>query len=179
MNALPAKAFGTDSNIVLIGMPGAGKSTIGALLARRTNRLFIDTDVFIQTLLGETLEGLIDEKGPDEFCRLEEEQILAVRQGRAVIATGGSVVYSEKAMAHLAQGGAIVYLDLPLEEIEKRLTDIAARGVVIAEGQSLRSLYEQRTPLYRKYAEMTVDCTGKSHEQIADEIIERLNRSSL
>jgi shikimate kinase len=160
-----------DKNIVLIGMPGVGKSTVGVLLAKALGRYFLDTDVFIQAIQGRTLQEIIDREGLAAFCRIEEEYVLCLDLTHAVLATGGSVVYSEPAMRHLAAHGVIVHLDLPVEKIEQRVANLPTRGVVIEEGQTIRSLYDQRQPLYRRYAQLSLDCTGKSHEQIVAEIV--------
>lgn len=165
-----------DKNIVLIGMPGVGKSTVGVVLAKVLGRYFLDTDVLIQAVQGRTLQEIIDRDGLTAFCRIEEEYILCLDLTSAVVATGGSVVYSEQAMRHLAAHGVIIHLDLPVAKIEERIGDLPARGVVIEKGQTIRSLYDQRQPLYRRYAHLTLDCTGKSHEQVVSEVIQTLAR---
>lgn len=157
-------------NIVLIGMPGVGKSTVGVLLAKALGRYFLDTDVFIQAIQERTLQEIIDRDGLAAFCKIEEEYVLCLDLTHAVIATGGSVVYSEPAMRHLAAHGVIIHLDLPIEKIEERIANLPTRGVVIEKGQTLRSLYDQRQPLYRQYAHLTLDCSEKNHEQIVSEI---------
>jgi shikimate kinase len=159
-----------DKNIVLIGMPGVGKSTVGVLLAKALGRHFLDTDVFIQAVQGRSLQEIIDSDGLAAFCKIEEEYATCIDLTNAVIATGGSVVYSESAMRALAEHGVIVHLDLPVDRIERRLANLPTRGVVMEKGQTIRSLYDQRQPLYRKYAQITIDCTGKIHEQIVAEI---------
>lgn len=163
-----------DRNIVLIGMPGVGKSTVGVLLAKALGRHFLDTDVFIQAVQGRSLQEIIDRDGLAAFCKIEEEYVACIDLTNAVIATGGSVVYSEKAMRHLADRGIVVHLDLPVDTIEERLRNLCTRGVVMEKGQTIRSLYNQRQPLYRKYAQITIDCTDKTHEQIVVEIAEML-----
>jgi shikimate kinase len=161
-------------NIVLIGMPGVGKSTVGVLLAKALGRYFLDTDVFIQAIQGRSLQSMIDRHGLAWFLEAEEDYILCLDETNAVIATGGSVVYSEQAMRHLGAHGVIVHLDLPVEKIEQRLENLPTRGVVMEKGQTIRSLYDQRQPLYRRYAQITIDCTGKTHEQIVAEIAQTL-----
>ncbi len=163
-----------DQNIVLIGMPGAGKSTVGVLLAKYTSRSFIDTDLYIQAGEGKRLYEVIAEKGIEEFCKIEERYILSLYCKRHVIATGGSVVYSNKAMDHLKSSGVIVHLDLGLPELEKRLSDLDARGVVRVPGQSLADLYKEREPLYLRYADFTLNCGGLSHEQVVEKIMAEL-----
>ena len=123
-------------NIVLIGMPGAGKSTVGVVLAKTLGMWFVDTDLLIQERAGRMLQEILNEDGPDAFRRIEEEAILSLRPRRAVIATGGSVVYSGDAMAHLKAGGVIVYLEVPYAEMEARLKNITTRGIVLLPGQS-------------------------------------------
>ncbi len=168
----------SKSNIVLIGMPGAGKSTVGVLLAKAMGRYFLDTDIYIQAIEGKELQEIIDEKGLHEFCRIEESHIICIDLKNAVIATGGSAVYSEKAMQHLAEDGTIIHLDLPFEEVERRVTNLYTRGVVMEKGQTLAGLYEKRQPLYKKFAEITIDCRDKRHEQIVDEIVTLLTTDS-
>ena len=157
-------------NIVLIGMPGVGKSTVGVLLAKALSRDFIDTDVVIQSREGRRLQGILDARGAAGFCEIEERHVLSLRPRAAVIATGGSVVYSDRAMRHLKRAGVIVHLDLDLAGIEARLRDLDSRGVIMPAGQTLRSLYEERLPLYRRYADITVDCARRTHEQVVDAI---------
>ena len=158
---------------MLIGMPGVGKSTVGVLLAKALGRHFLDTDVFIQAAQGRSLQEIIDSDGLAAFREIEEDYATRIDLTNAVIATGGSVVYSEKAMQALAEHGVIVHLDLPVERIEQRLANLHTRGVVMEKGQTIRSLYVQREPLYRQYAQITIDCTDKNHEQIVDEIARR------
>jgi shikimate kinase len=151
-------------NVILIGMPGVGKSTVGVLLAKRMGRYFLDTDIYIQTVEGKYLQKIIDEQGLEAFCEIEEKHLLCLDCVNAVIATGGSAVYSDKAIGYLKENGLAVHLDLGLAEIERRVTDIGTRGVVMEPGETLASLYEKRSPLYRKYADVTIDSNGKSVE---------------
>ncbi|RPJ39896.1 MAG: shikimate kinase [Planctomycetaceae bacterium] len=166
-----------DKNIVLIGMPGVGKSTVGVLLAKALGRYFLDTDVFIQAIQGRSLQEIIDSDGLAAFCRIEEDYVLCTDLTNAVIATGGSVVYSERAMQHLSTHGVIVHLDLPVDKIEQRIRNLPTRGVVMEKGRTIRSLYDQRQPLYRHYAQLTIDCTAKNHEQIVTKIVKMLGWS--
>ena len=169
----------TDKNIVLIGMPGVGKSTVGVLLAKALGRYFLDTDVFIQAILERSLQEIIDTDGLEAFCKIEEEYVACIDLTNAVIATGGSVVYSEMAMRALTAHGVIVHLDLPVDQIEQRLANLQTRGVVIEPGQTVRSLYDQRQPYYRRYAQITCDCTAKNHDQIITELAEKLGQQEL
>lgn len=159
-----------DRNIVLIGMPGVGKSTIGVLLAKATSREFVDTDVLIQARGKRRLQEIIDADGMDAFCDVEERAILQLDCRRAVIATGGSAVYSPAAMEHLKESGVVVHLDLDLAALAERLTNLDTRGVVMRPGQTLEELFEERAPLYRRYADITIDCAALSHEAVVARI---------
>ncbi len=163
-----------DKNIVLIGMPAVGKSTIGVLLAKRLGRYFLDTDVFIQAVAGRTLQEIIDTDGLEKFCQLEAEHIICIDRTNCVIATGGSAVYNEDAMNHLKETGEIVYLSLPLEMIKKRLTDLNIRGVAMSKNQTLDDLYNKRTPLYKKWADIIIDCHNLNHQQAVEKIIDEI-----
>ena len=146
-------------NVVLIGMPGAGKSTLGVVLAKIVNKSFIDADLLIQGQCGKTLQKIIDEMGPDGFIEIEGQVLSSVETHNCVIATGGSAVYSDGAMRHLAEIGTIVYLQISYESLVARLSDLQERGVVLKGGigMSLRELFDERKPLYEKYAEVTVN----------------------
>lgn len=144
------------NNFILIGMPSCGKSTLGRLLAKELKYDFIDTDEVIIRRNGCPLRDILDARGVDGFVEVEEEAICSVQAKNTVIATGGSAVYSEKAMAHLKSLGRIVYLRLTFEEMDRRLGDLHARGVAIAPGATLMDLYNERVPLYEKYADITV-----------------------
>ena len=157
-------------NIVLIGMPGAGKSTVGVVLAIRLGYRFLDSDLVIQEQTKKLLHELITEHGVDGFLRIEEEINASLNCENAVIATGGSVIYGEKAMEHLREIGCVVYLKLSYEEIEERLGDLTARGVALKDGQTLRDLYNERCPLYEKYAHVVQECDGKLVRQIVEEL---------
>lgn len=157
-------------NIILIGMPGAGKSTVGVVLAKKLGYSFVDADLVIQSLEGKLLHELIAERGVEGFWKLEETVGESIEAARTVIATGGSAVYGEKAMAHYKQIGTVVYLSLPLEEIRERLGDLTERGVTLRDGQGLEELYAERQPLYEKYADVTVDCEGFSIREIVEKI---------
>jgi shikimate kinase len=162
-------------NIILIGMPGAGKSTTGVILAKVLGRRFIDTDIAIQERTGRLLQEILDKEGPETFKEIEEETVLAQEYHNAVIATGGSVVFSNNAMNHLKQESVIVYLTISYEEMEKRLRNLTTRGVVLRKGQSLRDMYNERVPLYGKYADITIDCNDDFDNCTAD-LIGRLRK---
>lgn len=154
------------SNIILIGMPGVGKSTVGVLLAKATSRDFIDTDVLIQRLHQRRLQDIIDAEGLDAFRALEERAVLSLDVRSHVIATGGSVVYSLPAMHHLRTAGRTVYLYLPFDLLQSRVADLDGRGVVREPGQSFLDLFRSRSPLYERYADFTIDCTALTHENV-------------
>ena len=143
-------------NVVLIGMPGAGKSTLGVLLAKLMGYSFVDTDILMQQKYGALLGQILKQNGNEAFLRLEEEMMLSLDMRDTVIATGGSAIYSEAGMAHLRQGNVCVYLDVPYELIRMRLGNLKQRGVVLPQGFTLRNLYDERTPLYRRYADISV-----------------------
>jgi shikimate kinase len=164
----------SSSSIVLIGMPGAGKSTIGVLLARLTCRSFVDTDVLIQTQEGRPLQEIVDRAGHLALRAIEEQVIVGHGCMGCVIATGGSAVYSPVAMAHLKKHGTVVYLDVDLPTLEERVRDLDTRGLTKRPDQSFCDLYDERTPLYRKYADITIDCGGLTHEAVCARIIAAL-----
>ncbi len=157
-------------NIILIGMPGAGKSTVGVVLAKKAGYAFLDSDLLIQSRKGKLLHELISEEGVEGFWKTEEAVNLSIETDRTVIATGGSAIYGAKAMEHFKKLGTVVYLKLSCEEIMKRLGDLCERGVTLREGQSLSDLYRERVPLYEKYADITIDCERLSIREIVEEI---------
>lgn len=163
-------------NIVLIGMPGAGKSTMGVILAKALGRIFIDTDIVIQEHAGRLLQRIIDTDGIDAFLALEEQSVLSLRCSNAVIATGGSVVFSRRAMEHLKTGGVVLYLDISFAGMKKRLRNITTRGIILHPGQSLRDMYDERVPLYRQYADVTIRCPGHDFEQCVEKVVEEIRR---
>jgi shikimate kinase len=163
-------------NIVLIGMPGVGKSTVGVLLAKRLGFAFVDTDIYIQVREGRSLQAIIQARGPHEFCRIEEGHILSLRADSHVIATGGSVVYRPKAMAHLRTNGIAIHLDITVERLKRRLDDMDARGVVIASGQTIASLYAERLPLYLSYADASVSTDDLTPDQVVGQTLSVLAR---
>ena len=146
-------------NIVLIGMPGAGKSTLGVVLAKIMNYRFMDADLLIQNQCDKTLQKLIDALGPEGFIEVENQVLCTVETEHTIISTGGSAVYSEAAMKHLGEIGRVVYLQISYDSLLNRLQDLQERGVVLKGGigMSLRELYDERLPLYEKYADLTVN----------------------
>ena len=158
-------------NIILTGMPSCGKSTLGRLLAKELGYTFLDTDDVIIQQNGCPLKEILDNEGLDGFIRREEEAVCSVTADNAVIATGGSVVYSPKAMAHLKSLGKIVYLCLEYNEVKRRLGDLHERGVAIAPGKTLQDLFDERTPLYVKYADLAISIrSGNSIRQSVNDI---------
>lgn len=154
-----------ESNITLIGMPGAGKSTIGIVLAKMLCKTFIDADLVIQHNQGKRLHKIIEEIGNAKFLKLENDTLANLKVHNAIISTGGSAIFGKEAMAHLKKTSTVVYLKAPYEVIEKRLGNLKKRGVVFDEGQTLRDVYDIRTPLYEKYADIVVDCDNETDIQ--------------
>lgn len=152
--------------IILIGLPSSGKSTLGVLLAKALGYRFVDTDLVIQEKKGKLLHEIIKDEGVERFLEIENEINRTVSGGRAVIATGGSAVYGDEAMAHLKTLGKIVYLKIPFEALEKRLGDYSHRGIAIKEGVTLREMYDERVPLYEKWADITVESASSIYETV-------------
>jgi len=158
-------------NLVLIGMAGAGKSTVGPLLAEKLSYGFVDVDALIEADQQQSLQELVDQHGAGWFRQLEETILLGLDLGRHVIATGGSAVYGKDGMAHLQKSGVVVFLDLPLAVLEARVGDGATRGLAREEGQSFAHLFTERQPLYGRYADLTIGCDGQSPAQISEMIL--------
>ncbi len=150
------------NNIVLIGMPGCGKSTLGVVLAKMLCLDFLDLDLLIQKKIGMTLQEYIDKNGVDAFLELEADIASSLECENTVIATGGSAVLRERAAKRLQALGKTVYISLPLEDIEKRITDLSKRGVAMSRGETLRDVYEKRVPIYERYAHVTIDISGQT-----------------
>lgn len=163
-----------ENNIILIGMPGSGKSTVGVVLAKKLGFQFVDSDLVIQDQSGKLLYQLIEESGEAGFLMLENKVNAGIQAEKAVIATGGSAVYGKEAMEHFKETGIVVYLKLPFEELRERLGDLHKRGVVIREGSSLWELYKERIPLYEKYADIVIDCSGRDLRSIVEKIAEEV-----
>ena len=163
-------------NIVLIGMPGAGKSTVGVVLAKHEGFGFLDSDLVIQEKTGLLLHEIISREGDEGLRQVENRVNASLRVRHTVIATGGSVIYGREAMQHLRRIGTVVYLKLSCPSIAERLGDLKERGVTLKEGQTLQQLYDERVPLYERYADITIDCEEKSIREIVAEISARLSR---
>lgn len=159
-------------NIVLIGMPSCGKSVTGVVLAKSLKMNFLDTDLLIQEKAGKALQDIINQDGVEHFKKLEEEVLCSVDTQNTVIATGGSAVYYESAMKHLAQNGTIVYIEVTLDIIKQRLRNIKTRGVAMQKGQTIEDLYHLRVPLYEKYADCKVQSDKYYIENTVSDIIE-------
>ena len=159
------------SNIVLIGMPGSGKSTVGIILAKLTSRNFVDTDVLIQTSQGRTLQYIVDTKGYMVLREIEERILLKLECFNHVIATGGSAVYSHAAMTHLKSIGKAVFLNVELPVLESRIHDYATRGLAKRPDQNLEDLFEERFVLYTRYADVTIECKNFTQEEVCEDII--------
>ena len=156
------------TNITLIGMPSAGKSTIGVLLAKRLGYSFIDADILIQETEGRLLKDIIAQEGMDGFLAVENRVNAGIKASRSVIAPGGSVIYGREAMEHLKEISTVVYLKMSYEELERRVGHVVERGVALKEGMTLRDLYEERTAYYERYADLTIDEEGMTPGQTVD-----------
>lgn len=163
------------NNVILIGMPGAGKSTLGVVLAKVLGYEFLDSDLLIQKQEKKRLSRIIEEKGTDGFMAVENRVNASIETEHTVIATGGSVVYCDEAMEHLRSIGKVVYMKLSLKAVSRRLGNLKGRGVLLKDGQTLQDLYEERTPLYEKYADIVVDEEGKDLEASLQAVLEILN----
>lgn len=166
------------SNIVLIGMPGAGKSTLGVILAKLSARQFVDTDLLIQTSSKKSLQELVDSEGYLALRQAEEEVLLGLTISNAVIATGGSAVYSHKAMTHLKQDGLLVFLDVPLEVLTQRVRDYTTRGLAKPTEQSFEAMFAERLTLYRSYADLTIPYQNLPQEATCADILEKISKTS-
>lgn len=163
-------------NVVLIGMPGCGKSTIGVVLAKVVGARFIDADLLIQESQGMLLRDIIARYGDDGFLKIENDVNKSIETENAVIATGGSAVYCTEAMEKYRENDIVVYIRLEYQELEKRLGNLKRRGVVLKDGQTLKDLYNERTPLYEKYAHIIVDSDNMSVEELMDAICSELHK---
>ncbi|NLL77430.1 MAG: shikimate kinase [Clostridiales bacterium] len=164
------------NNVILTGMPGAGKSTIGIVLAKRLGYRFIDSDLVIQENTGMFLHQIIEAKGIDGFIQVENDVNVSLDMEKTVIATGGSAIYGSEAMEHFKSIGTVIYLKLSYESVADRLGDLNERGVAVREGQTLADLYEERIPYYERYADIVIDCENKMIKDIVAEIAAVMNR---
>jgi len=160
----------TKSNIVLIGMPASGKSTVGVQLAKWLSKGFIDTDLLVQARAGTSMQAFQDANGMEAYQSLECETVQSLVCENCVIATGGSAVYCDGAMQQLQSRAKIIFLDVPIHEIKQRIGDTSERGVVIRPGMTLEDLHAERRPLYLNYADEVVDCSGKTSDQVLTEV---------
>lgn len=158
-------------NIVFIGMPASGKSTVGVVVAKRLGYKFVDTDLVIQEVEKRLLKEIIAEEGNEGFLRIEDRVNAGIQEERAVISPGGSVVYCENAMRHYKETGMIVYLHTSYETISNRLHNAKNRGVVLKDGQTLKDLYEERTALFERYADLTISEEGRDLEETIEEVL--------
>lgn len=165
-------------NIVLIGMPSSGKSTLGVVLAKTLGMQFIDTDLIIQQNSGKKLQQMINEEGIEAFLKTEEEVLCSLDFENSIIATGGSAVLSEKAMKYLRKNGVVIYLEASVEELKTRLNNIKTRGIAMTEGESIESIFIKRSPLYEKYADITVSSEA-SFEETVEKIITKIKNSGV
>lgn len=161
----------TMNNIILIGMPGAGKSTIGVLLAKVLGYQFVDSDLLIQQQENRLLSEIIEQEGQEVFLKIEEQVNSQLNYSDTVIATGGSVIYGELAMKHLKEIGTVIYIKLSCEELSNRLGNIKRRGVVLKPNQTFNDLYSERCPLYEKYADIIVNAQRTTIEETLDLIV--------
>ena len=164
-------------NLVLIGLPGSGKSTVGVLLAKALGLSFVDVDLVIQRREGALLQEILDTQGAEAFLDAEEEAVLSLQCQNAVIAPGGSAVCREKGALYLKELGRVIYLRVPLEELDRRIQDLATRGIAMAPGQGLADLMAYRGPLYEKYADLIVDCLpGQTLAQTTGAVLDCLSQ---
>ena len=163
-----------DKNILLIGMPGAGKSTVGVVLAKALGLQFADTDLLIQCKTGRSLQEIIDDRGIEEFLEIEEEVLSSLSLKGYVIATGGSAVLSDKGMNNLKKNSTAVFLNLPLETIESRIKNITTRGITMSKNENLGDIFEKRLPLYEMWADITINSNNLTLEETVEKIIDSL-----
>lgn len=159
------------TNIILIGMPGSGKSTVGVILAKLMSRTFIDTDLIIQTSQNRSLQDIVDKKGHMALRKIEEEILLGLNCSNSIIATGGSAVYSHAAISHLKSNGIAVFLNVDHTELEARIHNFETRGLAKRPDQNLNDLFRERLDLYKKYSDVTIDCKGLTQEEVCDIIV--------
>lgn len=164
-------------NIILIGMPGAGKSTIGVILAKTLGMDFLDSDLAICKETEKTLQEILDAEGQQTFLEIEKQVILSLSPTKTVVATGGSVPLKKEAMEHLKKTGTVIYLKVPLQELEQRLSNIKTRGIAFGPGENLETLYNYRIPIYESWADLTIEMDPNRNdiENMVDQIVEELS----
>lgn len=162
------------TNVILIGMPGSGKSTVGVLLAKQLGLGFVDTDLLIQEQAGRTLQHIVDNEGYQALRRIEEQVLLDLNVDHKVISTGGSAVYSDAAMQHLKANGVVVFLDIPLKLVIERIGDHSMRGISRRPDQSLADLFEERHRLYQRYADLAIDGQGRTQDEVCQAVVRSL-----
>lgn len=167
------------NNIILIGMPGSGKSTLGVLLAKAIGYSFTDTDLIISRRAGKPLQAILDRDGLERFLELEEAVGEQLECDHTVVATGGSMVLSERAMAHLQAIGTVVYIHVPLAEIERRVKNIRTRGIAFHKNETLADVFRQRTPLYERYAQVTAESDSADIEQTVERLTALLTERNI
>lgn len=167
------------TNIVLIGMPGSGKSTVGIILAKLTGMDFIDTDVLIQLSQNRSLQDIIDSQGHLALRKIEEDSLLNLHCRNSVVATGGSAAYGAKGMLHLKNSGIVVFLNAAPMALESRIRNFETRGLAKRADQTFSDLFEERFPLYKKYADIAIECSNMTQEEACETIIEKLHRRKL
>jgi shikimate kinase len=160
-------------------MPGCGKSSVGVLLAKELCKAFVDTDLIIQEKENKPLQDLLDLNGAEQFEKIEESAILSITPVNCVVATGGSAVYSEKSMNHLKCDSIIIFLDCKFNLLKKRIKNFSTRGVVLPDGKSFKDVYDERYPLYTKYADYVISCTNSPVSKSVEDIISLLKKEGL
>ena len=161
-------------NYVLIGMPSSGKSTVGVMLAKEICYDFLDTDILLQRREQKMIQKILDEDGLDAFYKMEEEALCAVETDHTVISTGGSAVYSEKGMENICKNAKVIYIEMPLEEIYERIENLRSRGIAGLNSKHFAKIYLERKALYERYADITVDGSGKSMDQLLKKIVKAI-----
>ena len=162
--------------ITFVGMPGCGKSCMGRAMAGKLKMKLIDSDKLIEKRYGKKLQELIDELGVEEFRRIEEQTLLSIEGDNLIISTGGSAIYSDAGMRHMKELGKVFYLFCSFETIKERIGDFSKRGIVLKPGQTIKDLFEERAPLYKKYADVTILCDGNAYSQYQSAVIRAAKR---
>ena len=168
------KTYFGKTNVVMVGMPGAGKSTIGVLLAKEMTLDFLDVDVYMQGREGRRLQEIIDTDGIETFAKMEDRYLQEISVMDTIVSTGGSAIYAREGMKHLKRRGVVIFLKINMKTLEERLGDFSSRGVVMRDGQTFEGLFQERNTLYAAEADEVIECDGKNQETLVQEIIERL-----